>query len=159
MPDRLVIATDGSCLVNPGGAGGWAWATSAESWGAGGHPSTTNNLMELRAVYEALTATPRDLPLLIESDSLYVIRSVSEWLSGWKRNGWLTKAKKPVANQSALLQIDRALDGRDVEWRHVKGHAGHVLNEVCDLRAGAAAAATRDGSTVDCGPGLGQSDA
>jgi ribonuclease HI len=154
VPDRLVIATDGSCLVNPGGAGGWAWATSAESWGAGGHPSTTNNLMELRAVYEALAATAPGVPLLIESDSLYVIRSVSEWMGGWKRNGWLTKANKPVANQSALLQIDQALSGRDVEWRHVKGHAGHVLNEVCDLRAGDAAAAIRAGQAVDEGPGL-----
>jgi ribonuclease HI len=151
---RLVIATDGSCLKNPGGAGGWAWATSAESWGAGGHPSTTNNLMELKAVYEALVVTPVDQPLLIESDSLYVIRSVSEWMAGWKRNGWQTTAKKPVANQSALLEIDRVLAGRDVEWRHVKGHNGHVLNEVCDVRAGAAAAAIRDGLAVDAGPGL-----
>jgi ribonuclease HI len=154
VADRLVIATDGSCLRNPGGAGGWAWATSAQSWGAGGHPATTNNLMELRAVYEALAATPRDQPLLIESDSLYVIRSVSEWMTGWKRNGWLTKANKPVANQPAIQQIDQQLQGRDIEWRHVKGHAGHVLNEVCDLRAGAAARAIQAGSAIDTGPGL-----
>jgi ribonuclease HI len=154
VPDRLVIATDGSCLRNPGGAGGWAWATSAESWGAGGHPATTNNLMELRAVYEALAATPPRQPLMIESDSLYVIRSVTEWLAGWKRNGWLTKARKPVANQSAIEQIDRQLQGRDIEWRHVKGHAGHVLNEVCDLRAGEAARATLAGDGINAGPGL-----
>jgi ribonuclease HI len=154
MADRLVIATDGSCLVNPGGPGGWAWATSADTWRAGGHPATTNNLMELRAVFEALAATPSDEPLLIESDSLYVIRSVTEWLPGWKRNGWRTSARKPVANQSAIEAIDRQLQGRDVEWRHVKGHAGHVLNEVCDVQAGRAAAAVRAGEPVDEGPGL-----
>ena len=154
MADRLVIATDGSCLRNPGGAGGWAWATSDDSWGAGAHPATTNNLMELKAVYEALAVTPPDRPLRIESDSLYVIRSVTEWMPGWKRNGWLTSAKKPVANQSALLEIDRILAGRDVQWQYVRGHNGHLLNELCDLRAGAAAAAVRDGLPVDAGPGL-----
>ena len=156
MPDdqRLLIATDGSCLRNPNGAGGWAWATSPERWRAGAHPSTTNNLMELRAVFEALTATAADAPLLIESDSLYVIRSVTEWLPTWKRNGWLTSAKKPVANQAAIVEIDQLLVGRDVKWRFVKGHNGHVLNEVCDLRARDAATAIRDGMRVDTGPGL-----
>lgn len=155
VPDqRLVIATDGSCLSNPGGAGGWAWATSPTSWQAGAHPSTTNNLMEMRAVYEALLATPPDLPLLIETDSQYTIKSLTEWLPGWKRNGWLNSAKKPVANKSAIMEIDRLRQGRDVVFQHVKGHAGHVLNEVCDLRAGAAAAAIRDGLPVECGPGL-----
>jgi ribonuclease HI len=151
---RLVVASDGSCLVNPGGPGGWACATSPEHWLAGGHPATTNNLMELRGVFELLAAVPADVPLRIETDSLYVIKSFTLWLAGWKRNGWLTAAKKPVANQSAIVQIDRLLTGRDVRWQHVKGHNGHVLNEVCDLRAGAAAAATQRGEPVATGPGL-----
>ncbi len=155
MPsDRLVIATDGSCLSNPGGAGGWACATSPTSWLAGAHASTTNNKMELRAIYEALAATPIDQPVLIETDSQYAIKALTEWMPGWKRNGWLNSAKKPVANKSAILEIDRLLQGRDVRWQYVKGHAGHVLNEVCDLRAGAAAAAIRDGLPVETGPGL-----
>ncbi|MEO8887808.1 MAG: ribonuclease H [Jatrophihabitantaceae bacterium] len=151
---RLVVASDGSCLVNPGGPGGWACATSPDHWLAGGHRATTNNLMELRAVFEALAAIPRELPLTIETDSLYVIKTFTLWLEGWKRNGWLTSAKKPVANQTAILEIERLLPGRDVRWRHVKGHAGHVLNEVCDLRAGDAAAAVRGGQPVAVGPGL-----
>jgi ribonuclease HI len=151
--DRLVIAADGSCLVNPDGPGGWAWATSPETWAAGGHPSTTNNKMELRAVFEALSVTPVDRPLLIETDSMYVINSLTRWLANWKRNGWRNSKKEPVANRSAIEAIDELLIGREVAWRHVKGHAGHVLNEVCDLRAGLAAAATRDGTPVDTGPG------
>ncbi|MGH8963526.1 MAG: ribonuclease H family protein [Jatrophihabitantaceae bacterium] len=151
---RLVVASDGSCLVNPGGPGGWACATSPDSWLAGGHPATTNNLMELRAVYEALAAIPADRPLTIETDSLYVLKSCTLWLDGWKRNGWRTSARKPVSNRSAIMAIDALLAGRDVQWRHVKGHAGHVLNEVCDLRAGDAAAAIRAGQPVAVGPGL-----
>lgn len=150
----LVVATDGSCLVNPDGPGGWAWATSVDNWRAGGHPATTNNKMELRAVFEALSATPLDRPLLIETDSVYVIKAVTVWLDGWKRNGWRTSARQPVKNREAILAVEQLLFGRDVAWRHVKGHAGHVLNEVCDLRAGAAAAAIRDGRSVDVGPGL-----
>jgi len=152
--DRLVIATDGSCLVNPDGPGGWAWAVAPDQWRAGGHPGTTNNKMELRAVYEALLATPSHRPLLIETDSVYVINSLTKWIVGWKRNGWTNSKREPVANRPAIEAIDAALRGRDVEWRHVKGHAGHVLNEVCDLRAGQAAAATRDGTAVDAGPGM-----
>lgn len=110
--------------------------------------------MELRGVFEALSAIPRDMPLTIETDSLYVIKTFTLWLEGWKRNGWQTSAKKPVANKSAIMQIEQLLSGRDVQWRHVKGHNGHVLNEVCDLRAGDAAAAVQSGRPVDTGPGL-----
>lgn len=116
--------------------------------------ATTNNKMELRAVFEALSATPADRPLLIETDSMYVINSLTRWLANWTRNGWLNSAKRPVKNKDAILAVAGLLVGRDVQWRHVKGHAGHILNEVCDLRAGAAAAATRDGAPVDVGPGL-----
>jgi ribonuclease HI len=110
--------------------------------------------MELRAVFEALRSTPADRAVVIETDSKYVIGCFTEWLPGWKRNGWKTSARKPVANQLALLEIDQLLHERDVTWRHVKGHSGHVLNEVCDLRARAAAVAIRAGKPVDVGPGV-----
>lgn len=105
-------------------------------------------------MFEALSAIHRDRSVTIETDSLYVIKTFTLWLEGWKRNGWQTAARKPVANKAAIMQIEDVLLGRDVEWRHVKGHAGHVLNEVCDLRAGAAAAAVRAGQPVETGPGL-----
>ena len=151
--DRLVIATDGSCLGNPG-PGGWSWAVSPEQWRAGGVPNTTNNIMELYAVGSALRDTPVDQPLLIEIDSQYVLKACTVWLPGWKRNGWRTADRKPVKNQQVIMRIDARLQGRDVQWRHVKGHAGHALNEVVDLRARAAATAVQRGVPVDEGPGL-----
>lgn len=148
--ESLVVATDGSCLSNPG-PGGWAWAVSAECWAAGAHPRSTNNLMELRAVYEALQAVPPSIALTLETDSMYVINVFTEWLASWRVNGWRTAGRKPVANRVAIEAIAAALEGRDVTWRHVKGHAGHYLNEIVDQRARAAAGAIRDGAPVQTG--------
>lgn len=156
-PPRLTVATDGSCLGNPG-PGGWAWAESSTRWAAGAHANTTNNLMELRAVYEALRHLPPDQPLLIQADSQYTINALTKWIHGWRRRGWQTAGRKPVKNQAAIVSIDELLTGRDVRWEYVPGHAGHPLNEFVDLRARAAATAVRDGGPVDCGP-LGPSDA
>ncbi len=72
----MVVATDGSCLGNPG-AGGWAWAVSPQMWGAGGAVHTTNNAMELEAIRQALLLTPFDAPLVIETDSAYSISCLS----------------------------------------------------------------------------------
>ena len=151
MPDRLVVATDGSCLGNPG-PGGWAWAVDERRWAAGAHPRTTNNLMELRAVYEALNAADPAQPLLIQADSQYVINIFTKWIDVWRRRGWVNAERKPVANREAIEQIAALLAGRDVQWEHVRGHAGHPLNEFVDLRARAAATAVRDGRLIATGP-------
>ena len=143
MSERVVLATDGSCLRNPG-PGGWAWATEDGRQGSGGHADTTNNLMELRAVYEALGAFPSDTPLLIQADSMYVINIFTRWLSGWRAKGWKTAAKKPVLNREAIEMFADRLDGRDVRWEHVKGHSGHPLNELVDTLARTAAEQIRD---------------
>ncbi len=143
MSERVVLATDGSCLRNPG-PGGWAWATEDGRQGSGGHADTTNNLMELRAVYEALGAFPSDTPLLIQADSMYVINIFTRWLSGWQAKGWKTAAKKPVLNREAIEMIAERLDDRDVRWEHVKGHSGHPLNELVDTLARTAAEQIRD---------------
>lgn len=136
--ERVVVATDGSCLQNPG-PGGWAWAAEDGRFGSGGHDGTTNNLMELRAVYEVLSAHPRDTPLLIQADSMYVINIFTRWLRGWVAKGWQTSAKKPVLNRQAIEMIADRLHGRDVKWEHVKGHSGHPLNEQVDSLARAQA--------------------
>ncbi|MCW3159596.1 ribonuclease H family protein [Micropruina sonneratiae] len=133
-PDRIVVATDGSCLGNPG-PGGWAWASEEGRSASGGHPGTTNNLMELRAVYEALKAHDPATPLLIQADSMYVINTFTEWLHGWVARGWRTASKKPVQNRRAIELVATELNVRDVQWEHVKGHAGHALNEKVDLLA------------------------
>ena len=117
-PERAVVATDGSCLTNPG-PGGWAWACEDGRHGSGGHAGTTNNLMELRAVFEMLGAFPPATPLLIQADSMYVINIFTKWLPGWRARGWLTAAKKPVLNREAIELIAERLAGRDVRWEHV----------------------------------------
>lgn len=133
-PERVVVATDGSCLLNPG-PGGWAWAAEDGRCDSGGHDGTTNNLMELRAVYEVLGSHSPELPLLILADSMYVINIFTRWLPGWVARDWQTSAKKPVLNRKAIELIAERLLGRDVRWEHVKGHAGHPLNERVDSLA------------------------
>ena len=150
--ERVVVATDGSCLVNPGGPGGWAWVVSENCWAAGGNPSTTNQRMELQAIGEAVRAFPTPQALHIQSDSRYSINCLTEWLPGWVRNNWVNSAKRPVANRDLIEYIAFLMKGRDITFEHVRGHRGHVLNEIADLKCGAAAAATRDGSVVDGGP-------
>jgi ribonuclease HI len=138
--ERVVVATDGSCLLNPG-PGGWAWAAEDGRYDSGGHDGTTNNLMELRAVFEVLGAHPPEVPLLIQADSMYVINIFTRWIKGWAARGWKTAAKQPVLNRSAIEMIAERLEGRDVTWEHVKGHSGHPLNEKVDSLARAQAEA------------------
>jgi ribonuclease HI len=146
--DRTTVATDGSCLGNPG-PGGWAWATADGRQDSGGVANTTNNVMELRALREALAAFPASTPLLLQVDSQYVIKTFTEWIEGWKARGWRTSDKRPVKNRAEIEPIDALLRGRDVRWEHVRGHAGHPLNERVDLLAHAAAIAARSGAGAD----------
>lgn len=148
--DRLTVTADGSCLGNPG-PGGWAWVVDAGCWAAGSHPRTTNNLMELRAVYELLSAAPRHVPLVIQTDSSYVINVFTQWIEGWVRSGWRTSAKRDVANRRSIEMIAALLDHRDVEWVHVKGHSGHVENELADQHAREAALCEQQGQPVSGG--------
>ncbi len=140
VPGALEVWTDGACLVNPGGPGGWAWAVGADHHASGSDPSTTNQRMEIRAAYEA--ARTFDGPLVVVSDSRYVVDCFTKtWWKGWLRNGWQNSAKKPVANRDLWepfveLVADR---GDEIAFRWVKGHAGHPLNELADQLAGAAA--------------------
>lgn len=151
----ITAAADGSALGNPGPAG-WAWYIDDGRWRAGGWPRATNNQGELMAVIDLLHATAdRDEPLRVLCDSQYVINSVTQWMPGWKRRGWRKADGKPVLNRELLETLDAALQGRDVTFEWVKGHAGHELNEAADLRARTAAEAYRRGAAPDAGPGLG----
>lgn len=107
--------------------------------------------MELRAVFEAVRAAPPSSPLLIQTDSKYVIQIYTEWLETWEANNWLTGAKKPVANQKAIEILRDEIKDRDIKWHHVRGHAGHEWNEMADRLAKASATAIRDGRTVQSG--------
>ncbi len=142
MPAMIIVSTDGSCLRNPGGAIGWAWVDHQGGAGAsGGAPSGTNQIAELRAVLEAVLAHPGEEHLLIESDSLYAIKCASEWIHGWRNNGWRTSNGSPVRNAELIAAIDRAIASRPgpVRFRWVRGHVGNYFNERADALANEAA--------------------
>jgi ribonuclease HI len=151
----LIAAADGSALGNPGPAG-WAWYIDDDHWASGGWPHGTNNMGELTAVLDLLrqtAATSEDL--LVYCDSTYAINSITKWMPGWKRKGWRKGDGKPVQNVEIMKALDAAMQGRQVRFEWVKGHAGHVLNEAADVRANAAAIAFSRGQTPDSGPGFG----
>ncbi|MFC9893303.1 ribonuclease H [Nocardia sp. NPDC127579] len=137
----IIVSTDGSCLRNPGGAIGWAWVNHEGGANSGGAATGTNQIAELRAVSEAISAHPGAEPLLIESDSLYAIKCSSEWINGWRLNGWRTASGGAVKNVEIIKQIDRAIATRPgpVRFRWVRGHVGNYFNEKADVLAGEAA--------------------
>ena len=134
---RVELYTDGACSGNPG-PGGWGalliYGKHRKEL-SGGETATTNNRMELRAVIEGMRALKRRVPVTIYTDSIYVMKGITEWIEGWKRKGWKTAARKPVKNEDLWRELDAALNGHDVEWRWVKGHAGNAGNEAADALA------------------------
>ena len=148
QPGQVVeIFTDGACLSNPGGPGGWGAILRSgrhEREIYGGDPATTNNRMELMAAIQGLERLTRPSAVHLYTDSQYLRRGITEWLPGWKRNGWMTREKKPVKNVDLWTRLDEAARRHDVHWFWVKGHAGHPENERADQLAcrGAEEAAT-----------------
>ncbi len=135
---KVVIYTDGACSGNPGPGG---WGALLISGGhrrdiCGGEPDTTNNRMELMAAIQALEALKKPCLVELHTDSTYVMKGISEWIHGWKKRGWKTADKKPVKNEDLWRRLDIARDRHTVEWRWVKGHAGHEFNEHADALAG-----------------------
>ena len=133
-PDAVEIWTDGGCKPNPG-PGGWAAilkfrGTVREL--SGGEAETTNNRMELTAAIEALDALKRPCRVELHTDSQYVKNGITQWLSLWKARGWRTMTKGPVKNEDLWRRLDEARTRHQVDWRWVKGHAGHEHNERAD---------------------------
>jgi ribonuclease HI len=134
---QVEIFSDGACKGNPG-VGGWGallrmGTTEKEIFG--GERDTTNNRMELRAVIEGLSALTRPCDVIVHTDSQYVQKGISEWIHGWKAKGWKTAAKQPVKNDDLWKQLDKLASQHRVDWRWVKGHAGHPENERADQLA------------------------
>jgi ribonuclease HI/DNA polymerase-3 subunit epsilon len=133
--NTTVAYTDGACKGNPG-AGGWGahliFSDGSTQDLYGGDKDTTNNRMELMGAIQALTHSPHEQNLEIWTDSSYVKKGITEWIEGWKKKGWKTASKKPVANQDLWQQLDNLCQQRDVDWHWVKGHAGHAGNEKAD---------------------------
>ncbi len=129
--------TDGACKGNPG-PGGWGALLrfgSREKELYGGEAVTTNNRMELMAAIQALRALNRPCDVVLHVDSRYVMQGITQWLAGWKRNGWKTAAKQPVKNADLWRELDAELARHTVTWRWVKGHAGDPGNERADQLA------------------------
>ena len=137
----VIIYTDGSCLGNPG-PGGYGVVMQAGKHRkelAAGYRLTTNNRMELLAAAVALEALTRPCAVALYTDSEYVRQGITQWLDGWKRNGWRTSQKKPVKNVDLWQRLDAATQRHDIDWHWVKGHTGNAGNERCDELARQAA--------------------
>lgn len=137
MNDYVKIYADGACKGNPG-PGGWGallMYNGHEKAICGGERDTTNNRMELTAVIRALETLKRPSKIRLYTDSIYVQKGMTEWLSGWKSRGWRTADKKPVKNDDLWRTLDVLAQGHEVEWVWVKGHAGDVGNERADALA------------------------
>lgn len=134
---RVVAFTDGGCRGNPG-VGAWAFvlvdvSTRKALEAAGGEHQTTNNRMEMGAAIAALEAVKQlDTEILVVTDSKYLIGCCTQWMAGWKKNGWRRKGD-PLKNLDLLQKLDELLSPRKVEFRWVAGHSGHPGNEHVDL--------------------------
>jgi len=148
-----VLYTDGGCHGNPG-PGGWAWRAVDDSGtliaeGSGFDPATTNNRMELSAVIAALRwahDSDRSGSVVVRTDSQYVRQGITSWITRWRKNGWLTTARKPVKNAELWRTLDELNARAQPVWEWVRGHAGDPNNEACD-QAVQQAIASRSGSS------------
>ncbi len=135
--NKVQIYTDGACRGNPG-PGGWGVLLKLgehekELWG--GEADTTNNRMELQAAIEGLRALTKPSSVTLTTDSQYVRKGITQWISNWKARGWQTSNKAPVKNQDLWRQLDELAQLHTVDWCWVKGHSGHVENERVDALA------------------------
>jgi len=101
----------------------------------GGEKETTNNRMELMAVIQALGALKRPCHITLHTDSQYVLKGITEWITGWKAKGWKTASKAPVKNVDLWQALDAAQATHKIDWRWVRGHTGHHGNERADQLA------------------------
>jgi len=131
---KVTIHTDGACEGNPG-PGGWA---AILEYGAvrkeisGGVIATTNNRMELTAALEALNRLKERCAVDLFTDSEYLRNGITKWIHGWKAKGW---KKGTIKNIDLWKGLDAAASRHQIAWHWVRGHAGHPLNERCDVLA------------------------
>ena len=132
--NTVVIFTDGACSGNPG-PGGWGALLhyrNTEKELSGGEAESTNNRMELMAAIMALESLTRPIKVCLYTDSTYVRDGITKWIHGWRKNGWKTAAKKAVKNVDLWQRLDLAAERHTIDWRWIKGHAGHPGNERAD---------------------------
>ncbi len=140
MSEQVRIWTDGACSGNPGPGG---WGAIVEIGDAprvelyGGDPDTTNNRMEMTAAIRGLESLPRETAhdVILTTDSDYLVKGITQWIHGWKRKGWISSTRKPVANRDLWERLDELNRRHRVRWQWVKGHSGHAENERADRLA------------------------
>lgn len=135
--ETIHIYTDGACSGNPG-PGGWACVIlmgDDERHIFGGDPATTNQRMELSAALAGLELVQGPAKVKLYSDSEYLVKGMTEWMENWKRNDWRTANKKPVKNLDLWQRLDYLASMMEIEWIKVKGHDGHIYNELADKMA------------------------
>ncbi len=138
---HVQLITDGACSGNPG-KGGWACILrfgehKREIFGC--EPHTTNNRMEITAAIEGLKRLKESCSVEIITDSEYLKNGITQWIVGWKRNGWKSAGKKPVKNQDLWTALDELVTTHQTQWSWTKGHASHEDNNRCDELAARAA--------------------
>lgn len=134
---EVVMYTDGACKGNPG-PGGWGVVLSYgghEKELFGGELETTNNRMELMAAIQGLKQLNRPSIVKLYTDSSYVKNGIEQWLSGWKRKGWVNSARKPVKNKDLWQELDAQVQKHTISWHWVKGHSGNPGNDRADALA------------------------
>ncbi|HLU26524.1 MAG TPA: RNase H family protein [Longimicrobiales bacterium] len=145
MKPRVDIYADESCLgvqftdrAAPGGAAGivehWRdnrWIRK-DFWVS--EPDTTNNRMALRSAIEPLRMLRRPCRVVFTSDSQYLVRGMTEWVPGWIRRGW-RRRDGPVENADLWQELVEVARPHDIDWRWVRGHAGHPKNEYANWLA------------------------
>ncbi len=135
---EVTIYTDGACSGNPG-PGGWGAILMYEDIKkeiSGAQANTTNNIMEITAVVEALKLLKVECSVKVYSDSAYVVNAFNQgWIENWKKNNWRTSGKDPVKNKELWEELDRLTQKHKVEFIKVKGHSDNEYNNRCDFLA------------------------
>ncbi len=134
---EVEIYSDGACSGNPGPGGYGAILKYGEEIReiSGYERETTNNRMEMMAVIAALQQLKRPCKVKIISDSQYVVKGMTQWLSQWIKHKWLNSQKKPVLNKDLWQTLMDLAKPHKIQWEWIKGHDGNPYNERCDQLA------------------------
>lgn len=135
MNEHTLIFTDGASSGNPGPGGWGAIILRPDGWVkelGGGAAQTTNNRMEMTAAIEAIETLNEKEILEIFTDSLYLIKGITEWIEGWRKKNWVTLQGTPIANVDLWQELSQVVQGRKIKWTHIRGHSGIPGNERAD---------------------------
>lgn len=135
---KITVFTDGGCCPNPG-QGGWGAVVLRDGSEAvelcGGEAKSTNNRCEMLAAIRALQSLESGCEVVLNTDSEYLRKGITEWMKAWRRRGWKTADKKDVKNRDLWEVLSAECDRHTVTWHWLKGHAGNVWNERADVLA------------------------